>query len=70
MLDPTLYTIARQLEYLTAEIRDLHSEQRFFREELRAEGQTLARIEDAINREVMDRLRTLLERTADFEKMK
>lgn len=69
MSDPTLYSISRQLEYLTAEIRDLHSEQRFFREELRAVVGTLARIEDTINREVMDRLRTLLGRT-DFEKMK
>ena len=55
----TLAFIARQLERVLAEQRDARTEQRFIREELRAMASTLARLEDTISMDVLERIRKL-----------
>lgn len=55
----TLEFIARQLERVLAEQRDGGTEQRFIREELRSMATTLARLEDTITMDVLERIRKL-----------
>jgi hypothetical protein len=55
----TLAFIARQLERVLAEQRDMRAEQRFIREELRVLGTTLARLEDSIMMDLLERIRHL-----------
>jgi hypothetical protein len=57
--DITLAFIGRQLERVLAEQRDARLEQRFIREELRSMVLSLARLEDTIALDVLDRIRKL-----------
>jgi hypothetical protein len=57
--DITLAFIGRQLERVLAEQRDARLEQRFIREELRNIGLSLARLEDSIALDVLERIRKL-----------
>lgn len=58
----TLAFISRQLERLLSEQRDTRTEQRFIREELRSMAVTLARLEDTIAMDILDRVRKLEQR--------
>jgi hypothetical protein len=57
--DITLAFIGRQLERVLAEQRDARLEQRFIREELRNIAASLARLEDTIAMDVLERIRKL-----------
>ena len=53
--------LARQLERVLSEQRDQRTEQRFIREELRMIQVTLARLEDTISMDLLERIRKLEE---------
>jgi hypothetical protein len=57
--DVTLDLIGRQLERVLAALRDARLEQRFVREELRNMAASLARLEDTIAMDMLERIRKL-----------
>lgn len=62
MAEITNEFIARQIERVLTEQRDARTEQRFIREELRSLAASLARLEDTISMDLLDRIRKLEER--------